>query len=139
MTDCIFCKIIAGEIPSSKLYEDNHVYCFLDINPVTPGHSLVIPKKHFEFLSDMEPEYAAPMWEAGRKIAAALRKADIKCDGVNFLLADGSAAGQEVGHVHLHIIARSPGDGAGYKFDPNRKRPDDDEWKRIAESISSNV
>ena len=139
MTDCIFCKIIAGEIPSSKLYEDGHVYCFLDINPVTPGHSLVIPKKHFEFLSDMGPEYAGPMWEAGRKIASALRKADIQCDGVNFLLADGSVAGQEVGHVHLHVIARYPGDGAGYKFDPNRKLPDDDEWKRIAESISSNV
>jgi diadenosine tetraphosphate (Ap4A) HIT family hydrolase len=138
MTDCIFCKIIAGEIPSTKIYEDDHVLCFLDINPITPGHTLVIPKKHFEFLSEMTAEFDAPMWEAGRKIANALRKAEIKCDGVNFHLADGAAAGQEIMHVHLHVIARYPGDGSGYKFPPDRKRPEGDEWNRIAESIRSN-
>ena len=139
MDNCIFCKIIKGEIPSTKLYEDDNVLVFLDINPINPGHALVIPKEHFEFLGEMKPEYGEPMWETGRRIADALRKADIKCEGVNFHLADGSSSGQEVPHVHLHVIPRFVGDGAGYKFPPGRTKPDDDEWNRVAESIRSNV
>ena len=139
MTDCIFCKIIDGELPSTKLYEDDNVLCFLDINPINPGHALVIPKVHSEFLSEMSPDYAHPMWEAGRKISAALRNADIKCEGINFLLADGSAAGQEVPHVHLHVIPRFQNDNSGFNFPSDRKAPEKDEWTRIAESIRKNV
>ena len=139
MTDCIFCRIIAGDLPSIRLYEDDKVLCFLDINPINPGHALIIPKEHSEFLSEMSPDYAHPMWEAGRKIANALRAADIRCDGVNFLLADGSAAGQEVPHVHLHVIPRFSSDNSGFIFPAGRKAPENVEWNRIAESIRKNV
>lgn len=139
MENCIFCKIIKGEIPSTKLLENDQILSFLDINPINPGHALVIPKEHFQSLSDMKSEYAAPMWETGRHIAEALRKADIKCDGVNFHLSDGAVAGQEVPHVHLHIIPRFAGDKAGYRFPPDRKKPDDDAWNRIADSIRASL
>ena len=139
MTDCIFCKIIAGDIPSTKLYEDDKVLCFLDINPINPGHTLVIPKEHCEFLSEMSADCAHPMWETGRKIATALRNADIRCESVNFLLADGPAAGQEVPHVHLHVIPRYQDDKSGFIFPFDRKIPEGDDWNRIAESIRKNV
>jgi histidine triad (HIT) family protein len=139
MTDCIFCKIINDEIPSTRVYEDDMVMAFFDIFPINPGHTLIIPKKHFELLADMEPAYAAPMWETGRKIATALRKAGIKCEAINLHLADGSVAGQEVPHVHLHVIPRFKGDSTGYKFPHDRKKPDDDEWNRMAESMRESL
>jgi histidine triad (HIT) family protein len=139
MTDCIFCKIIAGEIPSTRVYEDDMVMAFFDIFPVNPGHTLIIPKKHFEFLAEMGPEYAAPMWETGRKIASAVRKAGVKCEGVNLHLADGASAGQEIPHVHLHVIPRFKGDSTGFKVPHDRKRPDIDEWNRIAEAMRASL
>jgi histidine triad (HIT) family protein len=139
MENCIFCKIISGEIPSTRIYEDDMVLAFLDINPINPGHTLVIPKKHFAILADMESHYGGPIWEAGRKIASALRKADIGCEGVNFFLADGAAAGQEVLHVHLHIIPRNSADRSGFRFPHDRKKPEGDEWNKIAEAIRTSL
>jgi len=116
MVDCVFCKILSGELPSSVVYEDDAVLALLDIQPVNPGHTLVIPKQHSELLTDTPPEMLGKMMAAAQRMAEVLRLADLRCDGVNLFLADGEAAGQEVPHVHLHVIPRFPGDGFGLRF-----------------------
>lgn len=116
MPDCLFCSIVAGEIPSNKVYEDDVCLAFLDIQPINRGHTLVIPKEHFSGLSDLPPDTAGHMMNVAQKVAAGVRASDIECDAVNLLLADGEAAGQEVFHVHLHVVPRRQGDGFGYEF-----------------------
>lgn len=114
---CLFCKIAEAEIPAKVIYEDETVLAFLDIKPINPGHVLVIPKEHADSLADVSPEHLMRVAAAGKKIAEALRQAlSSKCEGVNLFLADGKAAGQEVGHLHLHVIPRYSGDGFGLKF-----------------------
>lgn len=128
--DCIFCKIIAKEIPASMVYEDDTVCAFMDIQPVNTGHVLVIPKKHSVNLAELDPEAGSQMFITGQKIAGAIRKTDINCEGVNLFLADGVVAGQEVFHCHLHVIPRFKGDDFGFKFSkdyfnlPERKELD---------------
>jgi diadenosine tetraphosphate (Ap4A) HIT family hydrolase len=114
---CVFCKIVAGTAPASIAYADGTAVAFLDISPMTPGHLLVVPRTHAEGLADLDAETGAQLWRVGQRLAAALRRAPIRTDGVNFFLADGAAAGQEVWHVHLHVIPRWRGDGVklGYK------------------------
>ena len=106
----IFSQIIAGEIPCHKIYEDDHVFAFLDINPVQPGHTLVIPKNPSTDGISCPPEDLARVIIVAQKIAAALMEAT-QCDGVNFLMNNGEAAGQKVFHTHLHIIPRMHNDG----------------------------
>jgi histidine triad (HIT) family protein len=115
---CVFCDILAGILPSSPVYQDEACLAFLDIQPVNPGHVLVIPKVHAVFLADLPAELGGSLFKAGMQIAAALRASELDCEGVNFQLADGEAAGQEVFHVHLHVIPRFKGDGFGLKFGP---------------------
>lgn len=106
---CIFCKIVAGEIPCHKLYEDERVLAFLDVGPLSEGHALVIPKGHYETIDQVPAEDAAAMF----RIVPALSKAIIQATGAtawNLLQNNGEAAGQAVGHVHLHIIPRFDGD-----------------------------
>lgn len=105
MTDCIFCKIIEGTIPSVKIYEDDHVYAFLDVMPVTKGHVLLIPKTHRENIYEFSEEEAARLFSAAPKIAKAL-KAEFKPAGMNLLNNIGEFAGQSVFHFHLHFIPR---------------------------------
>ena len=114
--ECIFCKIIGKEIPASIVYEDDTVSAYMDIQPLNSGHVLVIPKKHGAYLADLDPEAGSQMFITARKIAEALRKTEIKCEGINLFLADGEVAGQEVFHSHLHVIPRFKGDGFGFKF-----------------------
>lgn len=110
MNDCIFCKIVAGEIPSHKVYEDEETLAFLDIRPVNHGHTLVIPKAHFRNILDI-PESA---WEAVsrtvRKVSIAAKEAT-GADGINVRSSHEPAAGQEVLHLHTHIIPRFSSDG----------------------------
>jgi len=110
MENCIFCKILANQLPSSRLYEDDRCTAFLDIRPVNPGHLLVIPNKHAASLAELDPETGAHMFRVGQRMARALRGGAVKCEGVNLYLADGAAAGQEVFHVHLHVFPRYAGD-----------------------------
>ena len=110
MENCIFCKIIKGEIPAEKIFENEEILAFLDINPVNPGHSLVIPKKHFENLVETPPEIACHMIKAAQKIGAVLNHS-IEADGFNLSLNNGRSAGQVVSHVHLHVMPRFEGDG----------------------------
>ena len=106
----IFSKIIAGEVPSYKVYEDEHVLAFLDINPIQPGHTLVIPKTPSEDGLSCPPEDLARIMLAAQNIAGAVMAAT-NCDGINFLMNNGEAAGQKVFHTHLHIIPRFNDDG----------------------------
>ena len=117
--DCIFCKILRKEIPSTVVYEDELVTAFMDVMPVNPGHVLIIPKEHQQFISDVSPEAAARMFEVARKINTATRKSGLKCDALNFILSDGPAASQEVFHSHLHSIPRYDGDGIRFHY-PNK-------------------
>jgi histidine triad (HIT) family protein len=119
MASCIFCKILAGKKTASEVYRDESCCAFLDIRPVNPGHTLVIPLAHAAGLAELDAETGAQMFRIGKRIAAALRKSGIRCEGVNFHLADGAAAGQEVFHVHLHVVPRFQGDGFGLRFGPN--------------------
>jgi len=110
MADCIFCKIAQGEIPCAKVYEDDLVLSFLDINPINPGHTLVLPKKHYTTLFEVEPDDLEACALASQKIAEAIY-AGVKADGLNFLQNNFKAAGQLIEHVHFHLIPRFKNDG----------------------------
>lgn len=110
MDNCIFCKIVKGEIPSYKIYEDEKVYAFLDIAKDAYGHTLVIPKKHCANLLDCDKEDLEAVIVAAQKIAKHFTE-DCGFDGVNLINANGSAAEQSVFHLHLHLIPRKNGDG----------------------------
>ena len=109
--DCIFCAIAEGEIPSFKVYEDEQVLAYLDINPFSKGHTLVIPKKHSAGLVDTDDETLAVVIARVKKVAAHLKE-KLGCDGFNIVQNNGEAAGQTVRHVHFHIVPRWTGDDA---------------------------
>lgn len=111
---CVFCKIVRGELPSYKVYEDEKTLAFLDINPVNPGHTLVIPKaEETRNIFDVSPEDWAATTETARKIARAVEKA-VGADGVNIMMNNRSFAGQVVDHPHIHVIPRFKGDGLAH-------------------------
>lgn len=111
MTDCIFCKIIKGELPATKLYEDDKALAFLDISPVNIGHALVIPKEHFENILETPEDVIAHMMKVVKKVSHGIE--GLKCDGINITMNNKSAAGQVVFHSHIHVIPRYVGDGFG--------------------------
>jgi histidine triad (HIT) family protein len=121
MEDCIFCKIIKEEIPSSKVYEDDKVLAFLDVNPINRGHILVIPKVHQQFIADLDDLFLERMIVIAKKTSKALRESEIKPEAVNLLLSDGEIAGQEIFHAHLHIIPRFKEDNFHFSFSNNEK------------------
>ncbi len=114
-SDCIFCQIISGQAESSLIYKDDLVTAFLDNQPINTGHVLVAPNKHIPDLAQLDGAIGKHMFIVGQQIAQALRRADLRCEGVNLFLADGKAAGQSVFHIHLHIIPRYSGDGFGFR------------------------
>ncbi len=107
--DCIFCKIVNGDIPCSRIYEDDDALAFMDINPFSHGHSLIIPKAHYSQLHECPEELLGKVLSKAGKVAKAIQKAT-GCSGYNLLNNNGSDAGQEVGHIHLHIIPRYASD-----------------------------
>lgn len=109
--DCIFCAIVRGEAEASTVHEDDTTVAFMDLQPVTPGHLLVVPKAHVPGLEEMPESLGAHMWTVAHRLARALRCSSLRCDGVNLFLADGEAAFQEVFHAHLHVFPRFAGDG----------------------------
>ncbi len=109
-TDCIFCKIIRGELPSYKVYEDEKTIAFLDIRPVNAGHTLVAPKKHSNNIFDIAADDWAAVSEIVRRLAIAIEKG-VGADGVNIAMNNREHAGQIVHHPHVHIIPRFKGDG----------------------------
>ena len=129
--NCVFCAIAAGEIPCFKVYEDELVLAYLDINPFSKGHTLVIPKKHSAGLLDTDDETLAVVVSRVKKVAAHL-KAALGCDGFNIMQNNGEAAGQTVRHVHFHIVPRWTGDDASSFVN----RPGDMEaLKALAEQV----
>ncbi|MBN1619557.1 HIT family protein [candidate division WOR-3 bacterium] len=136
MIDCIFCRILSEELPSSKIYEDDLVIAIMDIQPVNKGHVLIIPRKHCKSpiqLSDITNER---IMSVAKKINKAIRETDIRAEGINYFLADGEKAGQEVFHVHLHVFPRYKNDGFGLKFSEDyRNIPSRRELDEIAEKI----
>jgi histidine triad (HIT) family protein len=137
MSDCIFCSIVDGEIPSHTVYESETVIAFLDANPLARGHTLVIPKAHHERLNDLPAALAGDVFDAVHRLTdrvEAAVDAEASTIGVN----NGSVAGQEVPHVHVHVVPRFEGDGGGpihALFD--RPAVDDDELDAIATAIES--
>lgn len=124
MDDCVFCRMVAGEIPVVKVYEDPAVLAFLDIGPVSDGHTLVIPKAHCAKVHESDPEILAEVWRRLGRIAGAIVAA-MDADGYNVLCNNGRAAGQVVDHLHFHIIPRRTGDGVferwpAYKYREGR-------------------
>lgn len=114
---CVFCKIVAGEIPSAKVFEDEHCLAFMDIGPLAPGHLLIIPKGHIELLWDLPPDTAAAIMAQLPRLSRAVMDAT-GAEGCNVLQNNGRASGQEVEHLHFHIIPRRTGDGLGYRWLP---------------------
>jgi histidine triad (HIT) family protein len=108
--DCLFCKIANGTIPSEKVYEDEHTFAFLDINPINIGHTLVIPKRHAENIMTIRKEELAAVMETVRMLAPVIQRA-VDADGINIGINNGSAAGQVIFHTHVHIMPRFEGDG----------------------------
>lgn len=140
MEDCVFCRIVRGSAPASIVYTDEEVMAFMDIRPINPGHVLVIPKTHAADLSELDAETGAHIFKAAMRIAEALRRSGIKCEGVNLFLADGEAASQEIFHVHLHVVPRFRGDGFGIKFGPNYGlKPERKKLDEIAEKIRTSI
>ncbi len=120
--DCIFCKIVKGDIPSAMVYQDEQVFAFLDINPISPGHCLVVPKSHFEQISDCpEPVLSALMRPIGA-IARAIVSA-VGASGYNVLNNNGRSAGQLVDHVHFHVIPRKVADGVFHRWPAGKYPP----------------
>lgn len=110
MKDCIFCKIVAGEIPAAVLYEDNDVLVFMDIGPIIKGHALVISKKHYDPVTETPDDILARLHVVAKQIAQAQMNG-LGADGVNVMQNNGKAAGQEVPHIHVHVIPRFNDDG----------------------------
>ena len=132
MAECIFCKIVAGEIPAVKVYEDELVFAFLDIGPINPGHMLVIPKEHHESSATIPEATAGRMFRVGARIGTALRRA-LDYEAFNLHLADGTAAGQVVMHAHLHVVPRGVEDGFHWNW--RQLRYADGECAEIAKKI----
>lgn len=108
---CIFCAIIDRQAQVSMVYEDETVVAFMDLNPVTPGHLLVVPRTHAVGLEDLDGDTSAHAWSRAHDLSKALRRSSLRCEGVNILLCDGEVAFQTVFHFHLHVVPRYAGDG----------------------------
>ncbi|MFF1817316.1 HIT family protein [Kribbella sp. NPDC058245] len=108
---CVFCAIVARQAEASLVYEDETVIAFMSLHPVTPGHLLVVPRKHAVGLEDLDTATGAHVWSVGHDMSRALRRSDLPCEGINIFLCDGEVAFQTVFHFHLHVIPRYPDDG----------------------------
>jgi histidine triad (HIT) family protein len=139
VSDCIFCGIEQGTIEGSRVYADERVIAFLDIRPIVTGHTLVVPRAHGASLAEITPDDGAAMFRAAMVVSEALRRSGLRCEGVNLFLADGEAAGQEVFHVHLHVLPRYEGDGFGLRFPPDYRVRERGELDETAEQIRSSI
>jgi histidine triad (HIT) family protein len=140
MPDCIFCSIVAGEIPGRTVYEADEVLAFLDVNPLAEGHTLVIPKAHHERVTDMPESLATRVMDGLYHVTGAVEAA-VDADATTIAFNNGSAAGQEVPHVHGHVIPRWEGDGGGPIHAVAGQPPDlsDDELDAVAERIADRL
>lgn len=132
MEECLFCKIVKGELPSSKIYEDEDTLAFLDLFPVNKGHSLVIPKEHYENIFDVPAESLSKISSVMKNVADAVKKG-INADGISIAQSNGKDAGQIIPHIHFHIMPRFKDDGL--KLWPQGKY-EEGEMDKFKEDIS---
>ncbi|WP_040805108.1 HIT family protein [Nocardia concava] len=137
MSGCIFCRIVAGDAPATKIYEDDTLLAFLDVRPITRGHTLVIPKRHATDLDELDPAVGALLFSFGHRLAKSMRRAGLGAHGANLLINDGKAAFQTVHHVHLHVIPRHNGDFLRFARGFVLRRPHDTE--RTATALRSGL
>jgi histidine triad (HIT) family protein len=138
MSDCIFCAILRGDARGHFLCREKLASAILTIEPVTPGHLMVIPDRHADGLADLTEEENAAIFSLGRRMATALRRSGLRCEDVNYFVADGEAAFQDVFHFHLHVFPRFRGDA--FKLVANwHERPSRDELDTIAAQVRAAV
>ena len=134
--ECIFCSIIAGDIPATKVYEDDETLSFMDINPGNPGHLLVIPKRHYRNIFDIPPETAGKIMQIGTKLARVIKEV-LNPDGLNLFQSGEAAAFQSVFHFHLHLLPRWEGDSLILPWKP--KPGDMDDIRNVAAQIREHL
>lgn len=136
--ECIFCKIISGDIPSYKVYEDEFAYAFLDIYPCSEGHTVVLPKKHVKRFTDLDAKDAANLFASVHKISKAVCRT-LDLHGMNIGMNVGEVAGQSIPHVHVHIIPRKEGDNGGSMHSIVETRPDTGNLEELAGKIRESI
>ena len=139
MEDCIFCKIIKGEIPSFRVFENDKVFCFLDINPLTKGHVLVIPKNHYKDIFDISEGDLKEIISIAKELAVTIKE-KLGAEGVNLVNASGEMAEQSVFHFHLHVVPRYKDDGLEMNkwWQSKNYKADFEELKILAEKLKNN-
>lgn len=136
MTDCLFCKIVSGEVPSARVYEDEHSVAFLDIQPNNPGHTLLVPKAHARNILDMDTAAICTLIPALKKLSHAIKNA-VYADGLNVAMNIEPAAGQIIFHAHIHIIPRFSSDG--HRHFEKRPYKSAEEMNEVAQKIKNIV
>lgn len=139
-TSCIFCQIVAGDVPSRTVHETDAAVAFLDVNPLAEGHTVVIPRDHRRRLQDLSAAESTGLWSAVQSVLPAVEAA-VGADATTVGVNDGPASGQEIPHVHVHVIPRFQGDGGGpiHAVAGRRPSPSDDELDEIAASIADEL
>ncbi|MFC5971549.1 HIT family protein [Halomarina salina] len=134
--DCIFCSIVAGDVPSRTVHEGEHTFAFLDVNPLVRGHTLVIPKEHYETVAEMPDDVRDAVFTAAGELTPAVEEA-VDADATTIGMNNGAASGQEVPHAHVHVVPRFDDDGVGplHTLDWPRPDLDDEEFDDVAEAI----
>lgn len=133
-SNCIFCKIANGEIPSATVYEDDEFRVILDLGPASKGHALILPKNHFKDICEADEATAGKLFPLAAKIGAAMKKG-LGADGFNVVQNNGSCAGQTVFHLHVHVIPRYEGGPMMVSWDPGKAEPE--ELTKVAENIKA--
>jgi histidine triad (HIT) family protein len=133
--DCVFCDIVTGLAAASVVFEDPVAVAIMDIQPMNPGHVLVIPKRHLANLAELDDEVGAHVFKLALRVQDAIRRSGVRCEGVNLFVADGESAGQDVFHFHLHVVPRYAGDSMKITFDSSRQ-PAREELDRTARAIA---
>lgn len=133
--NCVFCRILSGELEATVVAQDEHAVAFMDRRPINAGHVLVIPRRHAVQLGDLSEDEAVEVFRLVHRVASALPKSGFRCEGYHLSQANGAAAGQEVAHAHFHLVPRFAGDGVRLVVDPNRPTFSREQLNRLAESI----
>jgi diadenosine tetraphosphate (Ap4A) HIT family hydrolase len=134
--NCVFCAIVSGAAPATFLHQDDLVVACMDIRPVQPGHLLVVPRAHAQLIQELDEASLARLWVVATDLNRALRRSSLPVEAVSVYVADGEAAGQEIAHVHIHLIPRHAHDRFGFRFPPGYGMlPERSELERLAREI----
>lgn len=136
---CVFCRILAGRLEASVVAEDEHAVALMDISQINAGHVLVIPRRHAPQLDDLSGDEASNVFRLVHRVAVALPKSGFRCEGYRLSQANGAAAGQEVFHVHVHLVPRFRGDPVHMSVDPDRPAYSREELDQFAERIAAEL